>query len=189
VVHSPSLPVLIYLGVFDWWLSLQPHAHAGSSLADFSTLKTEAIRSSERSVYTRSTRRNIPEGGILHFNIGLWWTVVLTTVTMVYNRMQKIKTIRKYYFCSSPERLRNREKQPGQLGARPRLEWGSYSNRLILKGPQLRQDTRWGHKIVKDTIFLVESSDTPTLTVMIHSRVRTQLVAHISVNVCLYCLL
>jgi hypothetical protein len=47
-------------------LHLQPPAHAGSSLADFSTLKMEAIRSSETSVHTRSTRRHIPEDGILH---------------------------------------------------------------------------------------------------------------------------
>jgi hypothetical protein len=40
-------------------------AWAGSSLADFSTLKMEAILSSEMSVYTRSTRRHIPEDGIL----------------------------------------------------------------------------------------------------------------------------
>jgi hypothetical protein len=41
-------------------------AHAGSSLADFSTLRIGAIRSSETSGYTSSTRRNIPEDGILH---------------------------------------------------------------------------------------------------------------------------
>jgi hypothetical protein len=46
--------------------SLQPPTHAGSSLADFSTLKTEAIHSSETSVHTRSTRRHILEDGILH---------------------------------------------------------------------------------------------------------------------------
>jgi hypothetical protein len=46
--------------------SLQPSAHAGSSLADFSTLKTEAVRSSEMSGLTISTRRHIPEDGILH---------------------------------------------------------------------------------------------------------------------------
>jgi hypothetical protein len=41
--------------------------HAGSSLADFSTLKMEATRSSETSVqFTRATRRHIPEDGILH---------------------------------------------------------------------------------------------------------------------------
>jgi hypothetical protein len=45
---------------------LQPPAHAGSSLADFSTLKMEAIRSSETSVHTRSTRRHIPEDDIFH---------------------------------------------------------------------------------------------------------------------------
>jgi hypothetical protein len=43
------------------------NAHAGSSLADFSTLKMEAIKSSETSVQsTTSTRRHTPENGILH---------------------------------------------------------------------------------------------------------------------------
>jgi hypothetical protein len=45
--------------------SLQPRAHSGSSLADFSTLKMEAICSSETSVQTRSTWRHILEDGIL----------------------------------------------------------------------------------------------------------------------------
>jgi hypothetical protein len=45
---------------------LLPPANTGSSLADFSTLKMEAIRSSETSVHTISTRRHIPEHGILH---------------------------------------------------------------------------------------------------------------------------
>jgi hypothetical protein len=51
-----------------WLLSvyLLP-AHAGSSLADFSTPKVEAIRSSETSVHTRSKRRHISEDGILLF--------------------------------------------------------------------------------------------------------------------------
>jgi hypothetical protein len=66
VVHSPSLPVLIQLVVFDWQLSLQPPAHVGSSRADFSTLKMEAIRSSETSVHTKTKRCHIPENGILH---------------------------------------------------------------------------------------------------------------------------
>jgi hypothetical protein len=46
--------------------SLQPPDHAGSLLGEFSTLKMEAIRSSETSVYTISTRRRTPEDGILH---------------------------------------------------------------------------------------------------------------------------
>jgi hypothetical protein len=37
-----------------------------SSLADFSALEMEAIRSSETSVFTRATRRNIQEDTILH---------------------------------------------------------------------------------------------------------------------------
>jgi hypothetical protein len=45
---------------------LQPHAHSGSSLADFSTMKMQAIRSSETSVYTISTLCHIPEDGIFH---------------------------------------------------------------------------------------------------------------------------
>jgi hypothetical protein len=39
---------------------------AGSSLTDLFTLKMEALRSSETSDHTRSTRRHIPEDGILH---------------------------------------------------------------------------------------------------------------------------
>jgi hypothetical protein len=58
-------------GIIPSWIiyfcsSLQPPAHAGSSLADFSTLKMEAIRSSKTSVHTRSTQRHISEDGILH---------------------------------------------------------------------------------------------------------------------------
>jgi hypothetical protein len=41
-------------------------ADAASSLADFSTLKMEVIRSSETSAHTRSTPCSIPEDGILH---------------------------------------------------------------------------------------------------------------------------
>jgi hypothetical protein len=65
VAHSSSLPILIELVVFDWHLSLQPPAHADSMLANFSTLKMEAILFSETSVHTRTTRHHIPENGIL----------------------------------------------------------------------------------------------------------------------------
>jgi hypothetical protein len=44
----------------------EPPAQAGSSLADFSTLKMEAIHSFETLVHTRSTRRHILKDGILH---------------------------------------------------------------------------------------------------------------------------
>jgi hypothetical protein len=46
--------------------NLQPPAHAGSSLADFSTMKMEAISSSETSVHATSTQPHIPEDDILH---------------------------------------------------------------------------------------------------------------------------
>jgi hypothetical protein len=46
-------------------MRLQPPAQSGSSLADFFTLKMEAIRSSETSVHTRSTLRHIPDDCIL----------------------------------------------------------------------------------------------------------------------------
>jgi hypothetical protein len=64
--RSNKRTVDISWSFFYWWLSLQPPAHAGSSLADFSTLKYEAIRSFETSIHTSSTRRYIPEDGILH---------------------------------------------------------------------------------------------------------------------------
>jgi hypothetical protein len=44
---------------------LHPLSYVGSSLADFSPIKMEVIRSSETSVHTRSTQRHIPEDGIL----------------------------------------------------------------------------------------------------------------------------
>jgi hypothetical protein len=53
-----------FIGDFQF-CSLQPPAHADYSLEDFSTLKMEAILSSETSVHTRSTRHHIPEDGIL----------------------------------------------------------------------------------------------------------------------------
>jgi hypothetical protein len=51
---------------FRGHVGLQAPAHARSSLLDFSTVKMEAIRSSETSVHTSSTQRHIPEDGILH---------------------------------------------------------------------------------------------------------------------------
>jgi hypothetical protein len=53
--------------VWKWWM--QPPAHAGSSLADFSTLKMEVIRSSETSVHTGSTRLHILQYDILHSHL------------------------------------------------------------------------------------------------------------------------
>jgi hypothetical protein len=66
MAHPPSLPVLIQLGVFNWWLCLLATSHEHSSLTKFSTLKMEAIHSSETSVHTRSTQCHIPEDSILH---------------------------------------------------------------------------------------------------------------------------
>jgi hypothetical protein len=44
-------------------------AHTCSPLSDYSTLKMEAIRSSETSVYPSSTQRHIPEDNILHLHL------------------------------------------------------------------------------------------------------------------------
>jgi hypothetical protein len=46
--------------------AVPPPSQAGSSLADYSILKMEAICSSETSVHTRSTRCHIPGDGLLH---------------------------------------------------------------------------------------------------------------------------
>jgi hypothetical protein len=53
---------------------LQQPDRAGSSLADFSTLKMDVTHSSKTSVHTRSTRRHIPEDGILPTNS--WWSSI-----------------------------------------------------------------------------------------------------------------
>jgi hypothetical protein len=62
-------------------------ADAGSSHTDFSTLKMEAIRSSETSVHARYTRLQIPEDGIL-LDLFLWedstsWATAPVDVLMV----------------------------------------------------------------------------------------------------------
>jgi hypothetical protein len=68
-----SLPVFLQPGVFNWWLSLQPPAHAGSSCADFSTLKMGAICSSKTLVHIRSTWHHIIENDILQNVILFLW--------------------------------------------------------------------------------------------------------------------
>jgi hypothetical protein len=68
VAPHPSLLALIQLCLLDWTQSVAP-AHAGSLGGLFlsSTLHMEAMRSSETSVNTISTRRHIPEDGSLQF--------------------------------------------------------------------------------------------------------------------------
>jgi hypothetical protein len=68
-VTHPCLRKIMLNGLYYVITSLENSlpAHAGSSLADFSTLKMEAIWSSETSVQsTTSTRRHTSEDGILH---------------------------------------------------------------------------------------------------------------------------
>jgi hypothetical protein len=64
-----SLPPCSYVYIADGFrlgLSLQAPADAGSPLADFSTLKIEAMLSSETLINPGSTQRHIPEDDILH---------------------------------------------------------------------------------------------------------------------------
>jgi hypothetical protein len=79
------------IGVFDWWLSLQPPAHTGFSLEDYSTLKIEAIYSSETWVHTRSTRRHIPEDGILQRKY-YWWVVLRSLICWQYSACLSLQT-------------------------------------------------------------------------------------------------
>jgi hypothetical protein len=67
---------------------LQPPAHAGSSLADFSILKMESIHSYETSVHTRSTRRHIPEDDILQLLLYslISWAVPCSPVSNAHTR-------------------------------------------------------------------------------------------------------
>jgi hypothetical protein len=81
-------------------LSLQPPAHAGSSLADFFTLKMEAIRSSETSVNTISTRRHIPEDGILnsHRRENLKSKIRRTLISLMTRLSLDTRSVSRAYF-------------------------------------------------------------------------------------------
>jgi hypothetical protein len=73
---------------------LQPPAHVGSLLADFSTLKMGAIRSFETSVHTRSTRRHIPEDGILVYcNVFCLLKTPFRLVIGLFNNLQVVTII------------------------------------------------------------------------------------------------
>jgi hypothetical protein len=67
-LSTPQCPDLLWgpSSLLPSYSCLQPPAHAGSPLEDFSTLKMEAICSSETSVDARSTQRHIPEDDILN---------------------------------------------------------------------------------------------------------------------------
>jgi hypothetical protein len=84
---------------------LQPPAHAGSPLADTSTLKMEAIRSSETSVNARSTQHHFPEDDILqrkdHF---LEFSLLIKDVHLFHlrimkNRGQGFMNYKEEYLC------------------------------------------------------------------------------------------
>jgi hypothetical protein len=78
---------------------LQLLAHAGSSLADFSTLKMEAIRSSEKSVQsTTSTRPHTPEDGILQYLFNLLFLMrFIFLLSEVQTSKQMVKLISYIY--------------------------------------------------------------------------------------------
>jgi hypothetical protein len=71
VAHSPSF-LFLYRRVFSSGGLICSHLLAGSSLADFSTLKMGAIRSSETSIHIRFTRRHISED-VIHYSHFSWY--------------------------------------------------------------------------------------------------------------------
>jgi hypothetical protein len=82
-------------------LSLQPPAHTAFSLADFSTLKMEAMSYSETSIHTRSTRRHNPEDGILlgsncHLSFG---TVIMAAAFISTPKMKNDRWSERIYFA------------------------------------------------------------------------------------------
>jgi hypothetical protein len=81
------------------WLQTEPHA--GSSLTDFSTLKMEAIRSFETSVHTRSTRRHVPEDGILqsHCRENLKSYLYLVLELLLYKGQREVHETRIHVIC------------------------------------------------------------------------------------------
>jgi hypothetical protein len=86
------------------WLSLQPLAQAGSSLAYFFTLKMETTCSSETSAHSRYIRRHIPENDIIQLWFwpwnGLplvhwrWWKKVLPKLSTRLHGVITQKTLR-----------------------------------------------------------------------------------------------
>jgi hypothetical protein len=61
LVHYIINYTFLSFSIADWWFSLQPPAHAGSPLADFSTLNMEAIHSPKRrltqDIHSATSRR------------------------------------------------------------------------------------------------------------------------------------
>jgi hypothetical protein len=103
-VSEESITSIFWVG----WL--QPSAHAFSSPADIFTPKMEAIRSSEASVHIRSTRRHIPENGILQTDsVGeaqqqfTWPTHLWNWAPNLTNRGHRIQCV-----DSSPNMLQER---------------------------------------------------------------------------------
>jgi hypothetical protein len=73
-VRFEAFTVVTMKNVVFWDVALcrscvDPPANASASLANFATLKMEAIRSSETSINTRPTQRHIPEDDILQRRI------------------------------------------------------------------------------------------------------------------------
>jgi hypothetical protein len=63
---SPPLELSPYLTWEEYYVSQYKMCSIIQSLIHLNFLKIEAIRSSETSVHTRTTQRQIPEDGILH---------------------------------------------------------------------------------------------------------------------------
>jgi hypothetical protein len=85
---------------------LQPPAHAGSYLANYSTLKMEAVGSSDTSAHTGSTRSHIPDDGILplkrlHMDVGLCFSDKISGYQFLGNVYLVLRdhTVKAYMRC------------------------------------------------------------------------------------------
>jgi hypothetical protein len=120
--------------LFPLGLSLQPPANTSASLANFDTLKMEAIHSSETSVNTRPTQRHIPEDDILHshrceslISYILYLYVYRMSLLSCYHSLQLTGVFRHFTECKDWKQVGwpelNAWRVPVVGSAQPSIQW------------------------------------------------------------------